>query len=74
MYDYTPFQWLLVFYVYCVMGWMFESTVVSVQQRRPVNRGFLRGPMLPIYGFGAVRCCMWHYRLTVTRSQCFSPA
>ena len=31
-----------------------ESTVVSVGQRRLVNRGFLRGPMLPIYGFGAV--------------------
>ena len=54
MYDYTPFQWLLVFYVYCVLGWMFESTVVSVQQRRPVNRGLLRGPMQPIYGIGAV--------------------
>lgn len=54
MYDYSLFQWLLIFYIYCVLGWMFESTVVSVQQRRPVNRGFLRGPMLPIYGFGAV--------------------
>lgn len=53
-YDYTLPQWLLVFYIYCVLGWMFESTVVSVQQRHPVNRGFLRGPMLPIYGFGAV--------------------
>lgn len=28
--------------------------MVSVGQRRLVNRGFLRGPMLPIYGFGAV--------------------
>lgn len=54
MYDYGPFQWVLVFYIYCFLGWVFESTVVSVQQRRPVNRGFLRGPMLPIYGFGAV--------------------
>lgn len=53
MYDYTPWQWLLIFYVYCFCGWVFESIVVSVQQRRPVNRGFLKGPMLPIYGFGA---------------------
>ena len=37
-----------------MLGWCFESTVVSVGQRRLVNRGFLRGPMLPIYGFGAV--------------------
>ena len=52
-YDYSAPQWLLVFYAYCFLGWCFESTVVSVQQRRFVNRGFLRGPMLPIYGFGA---------------------
>lgn len=53
MYDYTAFQWLLIFYIYCIFGWLFESAVVSIQQRRPVNRGFLHGPMLPIYGFGA---------------------
>ncbi|MGI6182232.1 MAG: putative ABC transporter permease, partial [Agathobaculum sp.] len=53
MYSYSLPQWLLVFYAYCFLGWCFESTVVSVQQRRFVNRGFLRGPMLPIYGFGA---------------------
>ena len=53
IYDYSAPQWLLIFYLYCFLGWCFESTVVSVQQRRFVNRGFLRGPMLPIYGFGA---------------------
>lgn len=53
-YSYSAAQWLLVFYLYCMLGWCFESTVVSVGQRRLVNRGFLRGPMLPIYGFGAV--------------------
>ena len=53
-YSYSAPQWLLVFFLYCVLGWCFESTVVSVKQRHFVNRGFLRGPMLPIYGFGAV--------------------
>lgn len=53
MYTYSAMQWILVFYLYCVLGWCFETTVVSVQQRHFVNRGFLRGPMLPIYGFGA---------------------
>lgn len=53
MYSYSAAEWLLVFYLYCFLGWCFESVVVSVQQRRFVNRGFLRGPMLPIYGFGA---------------------
>ena len=53
-YSYSAPQWLLVFFLYCVLGWCYESTVVSVKQRHFVNRGFLRGPMLPIYGFGAV--------------------
>ena len=53
VYDYSLLQWMLIFYIYCFLGWCFESTVVSVQQRRFVNRGFLRGPLLPIYGFGA---------------------
>ena len=53
MYQYSAVEWLFIFYVYCVFGWVFETTVVSVQQRRFVNRGFLDGPMLPIYGFGA---------------------
>ena len=52
-YDYSAWQWILVFFLYCFLGWCFESTVVSVEQRHFVNRGFLRGPMLPIYGFGA---------------------
>ena len=53
VYEYSLWQWVMVFYLYCFLGWCFESTVVSVQQRHFVNRGFLRGPMLPIYGFGA---------------------
>ena len=40
IYDYSAPQWLLIFYLYCFLGWCFESTVVSVQQRRFVNRGF----------------------------------
>lgn len=53
-YDYSIIQWLLIFYIYAFAGWLFECIVVSVQQKRLVNRGFLRGPMLPIYGFGAI--------------------
>lgn len=53
MYDYGAAEWLLIFYIYGFCGWVFESVVVSLQQRRLVNRGFLRGPLLPIYGFGA---------------------
>ena len=54
MYTYTWYQWLTFFYLYCFFGWIFESTYVSLKQRRFVNRGFLRIPMLPLYGSGAV--------------------
>lgn len=54
MYSYHLVQWLLFFYCYCFLGWCIESTIVSFSQRHWVNRGFLQGPMLPIYGSGAI--------------------
>lgn len=54
MFTYTWYQWILFFFIYCFFGWIFESTYVSLKKRRLVNRGFLRLPMLPLYGTGAV--------------------
>ena len=54
MYSYTFRQWLSFFYFYCIFGWCFESAYVSLKQLRPVNRGFLKGPWLPLYGSGAI--------------------
>ena len=54
MYHYTAIQWLFFFYFYCFFGWIFESTYVSIKSRHFVNRGFMRGPFLPIYGSGAI--------------------
>ncbi len=54
MYSYTVAQWLFFFYFYCFFGWCFESTYVSIRKRHPVNRGFMRGPFLPLYGSGAI--------------------
>lgn len=54
MYHYTVEQWLFFFYFYCFFGWCFESTYVSVKKGHFVNRGFMRGPFLPLYGSGAI--------------------
>ncbi len=54
MHIYTTDQWVLLFFFYCFCGWVWESCYVSARQRRWVNRGFLRGPLLPIYGSGAI--------------------
>ena len=54
MYEYAWYQWLTFFFIYCFFGWIFESTYVSLKKRQFVNRGFLRLPLLPLYGTGAV--------------------
>lgn len=54
MTHYTLSQWILFFFFYCFCGWLWESCYVSVRQRQWVNRGFLHGPLLPIYGSGAL--------------------
>ncbi|MCD8326112.1 MAG: putative ABC transporter permease, partial [Lachnospiraceae bacterium] len=54
MFGYTVEQWLFFFYFYCFFGWVFESTYVSLKSRHFVNRGFMHGPFLPLYGTGAI--------------------
>lgn len=54
MYQYSVADWILLFFIYGFFGWIFETTYVSVRKRKFVNRGFLRGPILPIYASGAI--------------------
>lgn len=45
-----------VFYnllLYSFLGWIYESAYISIKNRSFINRGFLIGPIIPIYGFGA---------------------
>ena len=51
---YHQSQWILLFFLYSTAGWLWECFYVSVRTRRLVNRGFLHGPWLPIYGSGAL--------------------
>ena len=51
---YNIYQWFIFFYIYCFLGWCIESTIVSFENKKLINRGFLSGPLLPIYGLGAV--------------------
>ena len=45
----------LYFIVYSFIGWIVESLFRSVVEKgRPVNSGFLFGPFIPVYGFGAL--------------------
>lgn len=41
------------FFIYSFFGWIYESIYVSVREKKWVNRGFLNGPVIPIYGASA---------------------
>lgn len=44
---------ILYFFLYSIVGWVVETIYCSVGEKKFVNRGFLTGPMCPIYGTGA---------------------
>lgn len=48
------FLYTLYFFFYSAVGWAFESTYCSIGERKLINRGFLTGPMCPIYGTGTL--------------------
>ena len=61
MLDYQMPQLLFLFFIFCNIGWVIESTIESLYRRSFINRGFLKGPYIPIYGFGGMTillCCM----------------
>ena len=47
-------QVILWITVYAIGGWVYETIICSIQERHVVKRGFLHGPVCPIYGVGAV--------------------
>ena len=42
------------FLIYSFLGWIMESIFRSIIERKIINTGFLKGPICPIYGFGAM--------------------
>ncbi len=47
---------ILLFYWYSFLGWAVESAICSSTGKKLVNRGFLNGPVCPVYGVGALVC------------------
>ena len=52
--DNAFFYILIYFIIYSFLGWILESTVRTICERKIINTGFLIGPFCPIYGFGAI--------------------
>ena len=38
------------FFIYAFLGWCTEVAFAAFKERRFVNRGFLNGPICPVYG------------------------
>ena len=47
-------RYILLFIIYSLCGWIFESIYAVITRGVWENRGFLYGPICPIYGSGAV--------------------
>ena len=47
-------KYVCLFLIYSFLGWIFESVFCTIKSGRWENRGFLYGPVVPIYGTGAV--------------------
>ena len=48
------YEYIWDFFIYAFLGWCAEVSFAALTSGKFVNRGFLNGPVCPIYGFGAV--------------------
>lgn len=49
---------LWYFMIYSIIGWMIEVSYHAVTMGKVVNRGFLNGPLCPVYGSGVLMVLM----------------
>ena len=50
----TVWTLVMVFFAFCIVGWVWEVALNLIRFGQFSNRGMLHGPWLPIYGFGVV--------------------
>ena len=48
------YEFVIMLFLFSILGWVMEVTLKFIQYHRFINRGFLIGPYCPIYGFGVV--------------------
>ncbi|MDE6873305.1 MAG: hypothetical protein K2P87_02465 [Lachnospiraceae bacterium] len=52
--DYSVTDFIFMFFVFCLIGWLWECGQHIIRDHELVNRGTMYGPWIPIYGFGGV--------------------
>ena len=48
------YRLIWIFFIYAFLGWCAEVSYAALVTGKFVNRGFLNGPVCPVYGFGVV--------------------
>jgi uncharacterized membrane protein len=49
-------KYFVDFVIFSCMGWIYETIFCTIKKKKWENRGFLYGPICPIYGAGAIAC------------------
>ncbi|MCB4900051.1 DUF975 family protein [Bifidobacterium pseudocatenulatum] len=52
--SYSLINLIMMFFIFCFVGWVWEVSLAFISEDMFVNRGTLHGPWLPIYGTGGV--------------------
>lgn len=52
--SYSLLNLIMMFFIFCIIGWVWEVALCFIDEGVFVNRGTLHGPWLPIYGTGGV--------------------
>ena len=52
--EYTGYELLWLYLIYSFIGWCGEVAAAAVKKHKFINRGFVNGPLCPVYGTGAV--------------------
>ena len=50
----TAFYYMIIFLIGSFVGYLYEIIFYYIDENHFINRGFLYGPYLPVYGFGAI--------------------
>lgn len=63
-------QYFFIGYAIAIGGWLWEVLLFLVKEQKFVNRGFLYGPWLPVYGSGAVILSILYHFIEHKKASC----
>ena len=64
--QYTLYELFWLYFLYSFLGWCAEVALAAIARKKFINRGFVTGPLCPIYGAGAVAFAIFLPELTTS--------